>query len=104
MTDLERKVLFEALRGPVDSVRDPLVVQQLEDLAAGQLREIEEAVETLLHARLVEGFRIGVEGCTELHLAMLRAYATPDLQTCATPPGNVLEFSALRHGHGRGGL
>jgi len=55
MTDSEREVLFRALLGRVEEVRDPAVVKQLEEIAAGQLAEIELAVDQILHGAYLRG-------------------------------------------------
>jgi hypothetical protein len=62
MTDSERQALFLALRGPVDSIRDPAVVRQLEDIAAGQLWEIEPVMDNILRGRELQTDAIEQEG------------------------------------------
>ena len=48
MTEAEREVVFRALLGPVERIPDRETVKLLEEIAAGQLREIEPAIDALL--------------------------------------------------------
>lgn len=73
MTDSEREVLFRALVGRVEGVRDPAVVKQLEEIAAGQLAEIESAIDSLLWARLLKGMHLGIDGAATMNLEAITA-------------------------------
>ncbi len=93
MNERDREPLFSALLGPVDRVDDPGVIAQLEEIACGQLAEIEPTVDELL-GRAAFDLRRGAA------LGILRALGFGDIadefdnlrvrsasQTCAIPGG-----------------
>ena len=60
MTEAEREVVFRALLGPTEGMPAD-VVRQLEEIAGGQVREIEPAVDGLLRAHFLAGLDHGQE-------------------------------------------